>query len=108
MIGGEGVGGDAEVEVEVSSAQEAVLRVLERVWELEAEKGNRVVKGEVLCKLLAHTSQIGAVVGKGGKNISTFRNNSGAKIRVCPPPHCAAKDEELVLVSVFISFFGLL
>ena len=102
--------GDGEVElVEVSSAQEAVLRVFERVWELEGEKGvnaNRVVNGEVMCKLLAHTSQIGAVVGKGGKNITTIRNNSGAKVRVCPPPHCATKDEELVQVSVLFLFLG--
>ncbi|KAK7307271.1 hypothetical protein VNO77_40181 [Canavalia gladiata] len=89
-------------EVEVSNAQEAVVRVFERVWELEAEKGvnaNRTVNGEVLCKLLAHTSQIGAVVGKGGKNITAIRNSSGAKIRVCPPPHCATKDEELVQIT---------
>ncbi|QCD90729.1 poly [Vigna unguiculata] len=89
-------------EVDVSNAQEAVVRVFERVWELEAEKGvnsNRAVNGEVFSKLLAHTSQIGAVVGKGGKNITAIRNSSGAKIRVCPPPHCAAKDEELVQIT---------
>ncbi|XP_057762136.1 KH domain-containing protein HEN4 isoform X1 [Arachis stenosperma] len=94
--------GDVDL-VDVSSAQEAVLRVFERICELEMEKGfnnpNRVVNGEVTCKLLAHTSQIGAVVGKGGKNISTIRNNSGAKIRVCPSPQCAAKDEELLLIT---------
>ncbi|TKY69973.1 KH domain-containing protein [Spatholobus suberectus] len=89
-------------EVEVSNAQEAVVRVFERVWELEADKGvnaNRAVNGEVFSKLLAHTSQIGAVVGKGGKNITAIRNSSGAKIRVCPPPQCAAKDEELVQIT---------
>ncbi|KAJ1382146.1 Tetratricopeptide-like helical domain superfamily [Sesbania bispinosa] len=90
------------VEVEVSNAQEAAVRVFERVWELEADKGfnpNRAINGEVMCKLLAHTSQIGAVVGKGGKNITTIRNNSGTKIRVCPPPQCASKDEELVQIT---------
>ncbi|KAK7309586.1 hypothetical protein RJT34_06437 [Clitoria ternatea] len=89
-------------EVEVSNAQEAAVRVFDRVWELEAEKGgnaNRSVNGDVLCKLLAHTSQIGAVVGKGGKNITAIRNSTGAKIRVCPPPHCAAKQEELLLIT---------
>ncbi|RDX58213.1 RNA-binding KH domain-containing protein RCF3, partial [Mucuna pruriens] len=89
-------------EVDVSNAQEAVVRVFERVWELEAEKGvnsNRAVNGEVFSKLLAHTSQIGAVVGKGGKNITAIRNSSGAKIRVCLPPQCAAKDEELVQIT---------
>ncbi|KAH1234407.1 KH domain-containing protein HEN4 [Glycine max] len=89
-------------EVEVSSAQEAIVRVFERVWGLEAEKGvnsNRAVNSEVFSKLLAHTSQIGAVVGKGGKNITAIRNSTGAKIRVCPPPQCATKDEELVLIT---------
>lgn len=87
-------------EVEVSNAQEASVRVFERVWELEAEKGvNRTINSEVVCKLLAHTSQIGALVGKGGKNISTIRNNTCTKIRVCPSPPCAAKDEELVLIT---------
>ncbi|KAK7252446.1 hypothetical protein RIF29_36386 [Crotalaria pallida] len=100
LIGAAEGGGDGDAEVEVSSAQEAVLRVYERVWELEADKGNRVVNnGEVFCKLLAHTSQVGAVVGKGGKNISTIRNNTGTKIRICPPPHCAPNDHELVLIT---------
>ncbi|KAF1861803.1 hypothetical protein Lal_00026252 [Lupinus albus] len=96
LIGVEGDGG----EVEVSNAQEALLRIYERIWELEVEKVKRVVLNrEVLCKLLAHTSQIGAVVGKGGKNINTIRNNSGAKIRVCPSPHCAPEDQELILIT---------
>lgn len=85
-------------EMEVSNAQEAVVRVFERIWELESENGGNFNR-EVFGKLLAHTSQVGAVVGKGGKNVSNMRNSSGAKIRVCAPPHCAAKDEELVLVS---------
>ncbi|CAJ2647339.1 unnamed protein product [Trifolium pratense] len=89
-------------EIEVSSAQEAVVRVFERVWELENEKvvnSNRGVNVEVFGKLLAHSSQIGAVVGKGGKNISNIRNNTGSNIRVCAAPHCAAKDEELILIN---------
>ncbi|CAK8537123.1 unnamed protein product [Lathyrus sativus] len=90
-------------EVQVSNAQEAVVRVFERIWELEEEKGvhsnNSGMNVEVFGKLLAHSSQVGAVVGKGGKNISTIRNNTGTKIRVCPAPHSAAKDEELVLIS---------
>ncbi|KAL5078951.1 hypothetical protein RYX36_007372 [Vicia faba] len=94
-------------ELQVSNAQEAVVRVFERIWELETEKGvnsnsnsnNRGMDVEVFGKLLARSSQVGAVVGKGGKNISTIRNNTGTKIRVCPAPHSAAKDEELVLIT---------
>lgn len=101
LVGVAGEDDGCETEVEVSNAQEAILRVFERVWELEAEKGasaSKAINGEVWCKLLAHTSQIGAVVGKGGKNITTMRNNSGAKIRILPAPHCAAKNEELIQV----------
>ncbi|KAI4314435.1 hypothetical protein L6164_027344 [Bauhinia variegata] len=91
---------DADEAVQVSSAQEAVLRVFERVWGLEAQKGDsKALNDEVCCKLLAHTSQIGAVVGKGGKNITTMRNYSGAKIRITPAPHCAANYEELILIT---------
>ncbi|OIV94478.1 hypothetical protein TanjilG_25540 [Lupinus angustifolius] len=98
LIGVDGDGGGGEVEV--SSAQEAMLRIYERIWELEVEKRNSVgLNREVMCKLLAHTSQIGAVVGKGRKSINTIRNNSGAKIRVCPSPHCAPKDQELILIT---------
>lgn len=96
-------GCESETEVvEVSNAQEAILRVFERVWEMGAEKSasvDKTINGEVWCRMLADTSQIGAVVGKGGKNISTIRNNSGAKIRVLPAPDCAAKNEELIQVS---------
>ncbi|XP_028754600.1 KH domain-containing protein HEN4 isoform X2 [Neltuma alba] len=92
-----------ETELEVSNAQEAILRVFERVWELEAEKGSggvsKAVNEEVWCKLLAHTSQIGAVVGKGGKHITTMRNNSGAKIRILRPPQCAAINEEMIQIT---------
>jgi poly(rC)-binding protein 2/3/4 len=96
-------------EIEVSGAQEAVVRVFERIWELENEKGvnsNRGVNVEVFGKLLAHSYQIGAVVGKGGKNISNIRNNTGSNIRVCAAPHCAAKDEELILVSITLTNYN--
>ncbi|XP_054809616.1 KH domain-containing protein HEN4-like isoform X2 [Prosopis cineraria] len=101
-----GIAGDddgCETELEVSNAQEAILRVFERVCELEAGKGSvgvsKAVNEEVWCKLLAHTSQIGAVVGKGGKHITTMRNNSGAKIRILPPPQCAAINEEMIQIT---------
>lgn len=102
LVGVAGEDDGCEREVEVSNAQEAILRVFERIWELEAEKGGKAVNGEAWCKLLAHTSQIGAVVGKGGKHITTMRNNSGAKIRILPAPQCAAKNEELIQVSLVL------
>ncbi|KAF7809402.1 KH domain-containing protein HEN4 [Senna tora] len=104
LVGVAGEDDGCEKDVEVSNAQEAILRVFERVWEMEAEKGasasaSKAINGEVCCKLLAHTSQIGAVVGKGGKNITTMRNNSGSKIRILPAPYCADKNEELIQIT---------
>ncbi|KAF5749728.1 KH domain-containing protein [Tripterygium wilfordii] len=84
----------------VSTAQEAVIRVLERVWEVEAKKeGNGGVEGGGYCGLLANTTQIGAVVGRGGRTIERMRKQSGAEIRILPPPHCAAKNDELIQIT---------
>lgn len=95
--------GDDEDEKElVSVAQEGVIRVCERMWEVDAhsrrvddsEKG----VSEGYCGLLADTTQIGAVVGRGGKNVVRMRRESGAQIRILPAPPCAAKDDELIQV----------
>ncbi|KAB1201889.1 hypothetical protein CJ030_MR8G002341 [Morella rubra] len=80
----------------VSCSQEAMLKVFERVWELTATEGEGE---EVWWKMLAHTSQVGAVMGKGGKNIRRVRNESGAQIRVLPAPHWTGKDDELIQIT---------
>ncbi|XP_043805499.1 KH domain-containing protein HEN4 isoform X2 [Manihot esculenta] len=96
--------GDDEDEKElVSVAQEGVIRVCERMWEVDAhsrrvddsEKG----VSEGYCGLLADTTQIGAVVGRGGKNVVRMRRESGAQIRILPAPPCAAKDDELIQIT---------
>ncbi|KAK2656617.1 hypothetical protein Ddye_009669 [Dipteronia dyeriana] len=88
---------------EVSSAQEAVVRVFERVWEVEAEiqgKGDCGGGDDVsYCGLLADKTHIGAVIGKGGRNVTRIRRETGAKIRMLPPPTCAAKDDELIQIT---------
>ncbi|PON97063.1 Polyribonucleotide nucleotidyltransferase [Trema orientale] len=72
-------------ECEVSSAQEAVLRVLERIWKLEAQsEGAAAASGVVWCRLLGERSQIGALMGKGGTNIIRMRKESSADIRIVP------------------------
>ena len=92
---------------DVSSAQEAMLRV----WEAIAVNEGGAMGGEVCCRLLAHTSQIGAVMGKGGKNIKRVKSDSGAKfIRILRAhPHSTANDHQLIQVSshpfFFFSFF---
>ncbi|XP_057984489.1 KH domain-containing protein HEN4-like isoform X2 [Hevea brasiliensis] len=96
--------GDDEDEKElVSVAQEAVIRVCERMWEVGAHSGRvddseRGVS-EGYCGLLADTTQIGAVVGRGGKNVVRMRRESGAQIRILPAPQCAAKDDELIQIT---------
>ncbi|KAL0733663.1 hypothetical protein Bca4012_009873 [Brassica carinata] len=99
-------GGEHEgwVTCEVSAAQAALIRVLERSWAVLAEKdsGGVVEEGdgkEAYCGMLADRSQIGAVMGLGGKNVEWIRRNSGAMIRVLPPPVCGANSDELIQIT---------
>ncbi|KAL9461118.1 hypothetical protein AB3S75_004168 [Citrus x aurantiifolia] len=85
---------------EVSSTQEAVIRVFERMWEVEAEvEGDGDGDDVAYCGLLANTTKIGVVVGKGGRNVTRMRTESGAKIVMLPPPACAAIDDQLIQIT---------
>lgn len=91
---------EEKVECDVSSAQEALIRVFERLWTVEAENDcGRASKDEVYCGLLTDTTRIGEVVGRRGKNIIRMRRETRAKIRILPPPQCAAKDDELIQIT---------
>ncbi|KAK8717370.1 hypothetical protein V6N13_044641 [Hibiscus sabdariffa] len=94
--------GEGEV-CDVSCAQEAMIRVFERVWEVEAERewGNACdgEEEEAYCGVLADTTQIGLVVGKGGKNIVRMRTESGAKIRILPAPPCGRTTDQLIQIT---------
>ncbi|KAF8051016.1 hypothetical protein N665_1820s0002 [Sinapis alba] len=98
-------GGEHEgwVTCDVSAAQTALIRVLERSWAvLAAKDSGGVVEGddkEAYCGILADRSQIGAVLGLGGKNVEWMRRNSGAMIRVLPPPSCGTSSDELVQIT---------
>ncbi|KAJ0233394.1 hypothetical protein HA466_0283570 [Hirschfeldia incana] len=98
-----GEGGEGWVTCEVSRAQAALIRVLERSWVvLAAKDSGGVVVGddkEAYCGLLADRSQIGAVMGLKGKNVEWMRRNSGATIRVLPPPVCGANSDELIQIT---------
>ncbi|KAL0379023.1 UNVERIFIED_CONTAM: hypothetical protein Sradi_3207800 [Sesamum radiatum] len=84
------VGRSEEYEmVDVSKAQEGLMRVFERVLEVEANAGNNKNEdnehnsnGLITCRLLAPAGQIGALIGKRGKVVDGIRRSSGAKIRV--------------------------
>ncbi|KAK3016271.1 hypothetical protein RJ639_006102 [Escallonia herrerae] len=71
-------------EVEVSAAQEALVRVFERILDVAAESdGVSVGPGwMVSCRLLAEISQAGSVIGKGGKVIEKIRKDSGCRLKV--------------------------
>ncbi|XP_010472247.1 PREDICTED: KH domain-containing protein HEN4-like isoform X2 [Camelina sativa] len=98
-------GGEHEdwVTCEVSAAQSALIRVLERSWVvLAAKDSGGVVDGEdeeACCGILADRNQIGAVLGLGGKNVEWIRRQSGAMIRVLPPPICGTNTDELIQIT---------
>ncbi|CAA7019786.1 unnamed protein product [Microthlaspi erraticum] len=91
------------VTCDLSAAQTALIRVLERSWAVLAAKDSGGVvagdDGEAYCGILADRNQIGAVLGKGGKNVEWMRRNSGAMIRVLPPPICGTNNEELIQIT---------
>ncbi|CAH2061496.1 unnamed protein product [Thlaspi arvense] len=98
-------GGESEdwVTCEVSAAQTALIRVLERSWVvLAAKDSSGIVDGddkEAYCGILADRNQIGAVLGVGGKNVEWMRRNSGAMIRVLPPPVCGTITDQLIQIT---------
>lgn len=89
-------GGVEEQGGEVSSAQEAVIRVFDRVWEVEAEGDGMAYSG-----LLAEKALVKAVIGREGRNVKRIITETGAKIRMLPPPSCAAQGDELIQVAYF-------
>ncbi|CAN1302839.1 KH domain-containing protein HEN4 [Linum perenne] len=85
--------GFAGAEFDVSKAQEALVRVLERVLEVAAETdGGGVPEGRIVsCRLLAEGIHAGSVIGK-------IKKDFGVKIRVMKDklPLCAASTEEMI------------
>lgn len=73
-----------------------MLKVFERVWE-SAVAENEI---EVWWKMVAHKSQIGPVMGRGGKNIKRVSSESGAQVRIFSAPDWMVKDYELIQVRV--------
>ncbi|XP_059647985.1 KH domain-containing protein HEN4 [Cornus florida] len=91
----------SDEEFEVSAAQEALIRVFERILDVAAETDGVSVSpgGVVSCRLLAEATQAGSVIGKGGKVIEKIRKDNGCKIKVLSSeksPACALPGEEMV------------
>ncbi|KAF5448426.1 hypothetical protein F2P56_028962 [Juglans regia] len=83
--------------VEVSKAQEALMKVFERILEVAAESDG-VEVGVVSCRLLVEATQVGSVIGKGGKVVEKIRKESGCKIRILTDklPACAAPSDDMI------------
>ncbi|KAL3515476.1 hypothetical protein ACH5RR_022378 [Cinchona calisaya] len=76
---------DDDDEVTVSAAQEAVVRVYERVIEVAVESGDDGLAasgGLVSCRLLAEKIQVGSVIGKGGIVVEKIGKDTGCRIKV--------------------------
>lgn len=91
---------------ERSPAQQALVRVFGKVTvddAGEAEKGNSGgCGGLVCCRLLVASSQVGCVLGRGGKIVEKIRQESGAHVRVLPRdqiPPCASPADELIQIT---------
>ncbi|XP_020275436.1 KH domain-containing protein HEN4 isoform X3 [Asparagus officinalis] len=77
----------------------ALVRVFERIEELEEGR-------EASCRLLVSGTQVGCVLGKGGKIVERIRGESGAQIRVLGKeqlPVCAAAGDELIYITGSLS-----
>ncbi|KAK9713162.1 hypothetical protein RND81_06G007800 [Saponaria officinalis] len=94
------------VEMKVSPAQEALVRVFARLVEAEAESGGGDGGvgggGSVKCRLVVGPGVVGAVMGKGGSRISKVIKESEAHVKVLPveyPPPGAYHTDELILIT---------
>lgn len=91
---------------ESSPAQQALVRVFERILKVDEEREEKEKKEDlgnvaVCCRLLAPSNQVGCVLGRGGKIVEKIRQESGAQIRVLPKDHipaCASPGDELIQV----------
>lgn len=98
----------SEYSENVSVAQEALVRVFERILVAAAEADGGGGVGSVSARLLVDKSVIGSVIGKGGKVIEKIRKDFGCKIRVLVQDKmssCALPTDEMVEVSRFFRLF---
>eukprot|EP00803_Ostreobium_quekettii_P006325 evm.model.scf_387.2 EVM.evm.TU.scf_387.2 scf_387:54486-59494(+) len=65
---------------ELVPAQDALLKLLDRIFTDEVDEEGEEVK--VMVRLLVDSSQVGPLLGKGGSVINEMRSRSGGQIRV--------------------------
>lgn len=91
-----------------SAAQQALLMLFEKMAALDADERDIKAAAEgggdavACCRLLAAGSQVGCVLGRGGRIVEKIRQESGAQVRVfgCDDriPCCASPGDELIQV----------
>ncbi|GMI77298.1 hypothetical protein like AT1G51580 [Hibiscus trionum] len=82
----------------ISPAQDAVLRVLGRLYRAMPDSKDKTM----MVRLLVSSNQIGCLLGKGGAIIAEMRKSSGAHIRILGKdqvPKCASEGEEIVQIN---------
>ncbi|KAJ6799831.1 KH domain-containing protein HEN4 isoform X2 [Iris pallida] len=87
----------AETSSSSSPAQAALVRVFERISAEEKEAASPAT-----CRLLAAGTQVGCVLGKGGKVVEKIRAESGAQVRVLGKeqvPACASAGDEVIQIT---------
>lgn len=80
----------------VSAAQDAVLRVQNRIVRAVSDNSEKVV-----ARILVSSNQIGCILGKGGCIIADMRKFTGAYIRIVARdqiPNWASENDEIVQV----------
>lgn len=91
-------------EDEVSPAQQALLRVFERILKVGEEKSSNF--SETVARLLVPDNHVGCVIGRGGKIVEKIRQESAAEVRILTKekiPSCASGDDSLIQISGNIS-----
>lgn len=90
-----------EEAVEVSRAQEALLKVFDRILDVAAEtEGVDVGDRMMSCRLVADSAQAGSVIGKGGNVVERIKKETGCRIRVFADNLllCASDSDEIIEV----------
>ncbi|KAG6620437.1 hypothetical protein I3842_Q069400 [Carya illinoinensis] len=96
-----------------SPAQQALLRIFDRMVRVSGDEKEKLKENDrewdglnsrevFSCRLLVASSQVGCVLGRGGKIVEKIRHESGAQVRVLSKDHlppCASAGDELILNS---------
>ncbi|KAK7328088.1 hypothetical protein VNO77_22184 [Canavalia gladiata] len=95
-----------EEAVGVSKAQEALLKVFDRILDVAAESEGVEVGDRVMsCRLVTDAAQAGSVIGKGGKVVEKIKKDTRCKIRVLTDnlPPCTSSSDEIIEIEGKVS-----